>query len=58
MLCTQVKRMFSNQTKKGRQIKLTKDHRLLTTNFGGGTIADGKLCAGATLIDDMYKWRV
>lgn len=43
-------------TKKGNRIKLTRNHRLLT-NLGWGTIEDGKLCAGAILIEghDIYN---
>ena len=44
-------------TKKGRKIKITEEHRMLT-NFGYGTIKDGTLKVGVELLEDDYKQRI
>lgn len=48
------KRTFEIKTESGKSIKITKEHRLLTTN-GYGSIDDGGLTIGTELIIDEEK---
>ena len=54
---TGYKQCYKIKTKSGKQIVITKDHRMLT-NKGYGTIADGTLIVGAELIEDVVKNRI